>query len=214
MTGSSHRPPAVLIAAAAVLAGCGGTSGKAPGPLGAGTTTSGPPPLTHADPVTLLPTSGEVSTLIKPISRPTRHDKRLNPSTVSSAFASRVPSAQRLASGAAELDVAGRKGTFLYAHVFEFKSVASARSLGPTFLSSTRLGTALGRPSGAPGQEGQASSQPYGHHRDVSFRYAFREQNVVAYVELDGPRGRVSLADAIRVAAIVDHHVRARLSSA
>jgi hypothetical protein len=212
MTGSSHRFLAVVIAAAGVVAGCGGTGSHAPAGQSAATTSSAPPPVSHADPVTLVPTASEVSTLIKPASRPTRHDQRLTSSTVSSAFASRVPASQRLASGAAELDIAGRNGTFLYVHVFEFRSVASAQSLAATFLSSTRLGAGHGQPSGAPGQEGQASSQPYGHHREVSVRYAFREQNVLAYVELDGPRGRFSLADAIRVAAIQDRHVKAALS--
>lgn len=210
MTGSSHRCLAVLIAAAAGVGGCGGTDSHAAGDQSA-STTNAPPPVSHADPATLLPTAGEASTLIKPASRPTRHDQRLTSSTVGSAFSSHVPASQRLVSGAAELDVVGRKSTFLYAHVFEFKSVAGARSLAATFLNSTRLGTPHGQPSGAPGQEGQASSQPYGQHRNVSFRYAFREQNVLAYVELDGPRGRFSLADAIRVAAIQDQRIKATL---
>jgi hypothetical protein len=213
MTGSSARLLGVLIVASAVTAACGGTTSHSPAGqrTTSTTTTSAQISASHADPVNLLPTASEVSTLISPASRPTRHDQRLTPSTVSSAFASHVPESQRLASGAAEFDAAGRGATFLSAHVFEYKSVAGAQSLTATFLNSTRLGTAHDRPSGAPGQEGRASSQPYGHHREVSFRYAFREQNVLAYVELDGPRSRLSLADAIRVAAIEDRHIRATL---
>lgn len=212
MTASTHRLLAVLVAATVVLAGCGGgVTSHAPGGQSAAATTSAPPPVTHADPVTLLPTAAEVSTLIKPVSTPTRYDERLTSSTVSSAFSSQVPASQRLASGAAELDVAGRRGAFLYAHVFEFKSLTGARSLTTTFLNATRLGTTEGQPSGVPGQSGQASSQPYGHHRQVSYRYSFREQNALGYVELDGPRGRFSVADAIRVAAILDTHIKATL---
>jgi hypothetical protein len=213
MTGSTPRFLAALIAAAVVLAGCGGGGSHAAGGQGAATTTtttSAPPPVSQADPVTLLPTAGEVSTLIKPASRPTRYDERLNSSTVSSAFSSQVPASQRLASGAAELDVAGRKGAFLYAHVFEFKSLSGAKSLTATFLSATRLRNAQPRPSAAPGQLGAASSQPYGHGQ-VSYRYAFQEHNVLSYVELDGPRGKFSLADAIRVATTADQHIKATL---
>jgi hypothetical protein len=210
MSGFSQRHLAPLLVAAGLVAGCGGTSSHTPAAPSI-TTSSGPPPVSHADPVSLLPTASEVSTLIRPASRPTRYDQRLTSSTVSPAFASRVPAAQRLASGAAELDVAGRRGTYLYAHVFEFRTVAGAESLADTFLRSTRLGTSHGQPSGAPGQEGQGSSQPYGQHRQVSFRYAFREQNILAYVELDGPRGRLSLADAIRVAKIQDQHIKTSL---
>jgi hypothetical protein len=151
-----------------------------------------------------------VSKLISPASRPTRYDERLNSSTVSSAFSSQVPVAQRLASGAAELDVAGRSATFLYAHVFEFQSLANARSLTATFLRSTRLRNGQVRPSGAPGEQAAASSQPYGRGQ-VSYRYALQEQNVLAYVELDGPRSRFSLADAVRLATIQDQHIKATL---
>jgi hypothetical protein len=154
----------------------------------------------------------QVQKLIKPLTSPNRYDQRLNSSTLGSAFSLAVPRSQRLASGTAELDAVGRNGASLYVHVFEFKNVAGAESLTATFLGSTRLGTTHGRPSGSPGQQGRASSQPYGQHRGVSFRYAFREQNVLAYVELDGPRGRYSLAEAIRVAGSVDRRIRAALS--
>src|ERR1700693_3992553 len=152
MTGSTHRFLGVLIAAAAVLAGCGGGDGH--GASGQSATTGAPPPVSHADPVILLPTASEVSTLIKPASPPTRYDERLTSSTVSSAFSSRVPASQRLASGAAELDVVGRSCAFLYANVFELYNIVSAKSLTPTFLRATRLGNAQPRPSGAPGQQG------------------------------------------------------------
>jgi hypothetical protein len=209
MTGSNQRVLAVLIAAGTLLGGCGGGGRRAPG--GSVTAaTSAPPPVSHADPVTLLPTAGEVSTLIRSAAAPNRHDERLNSSTLSSAFSSRVPASQRLASGAAELDVAGRRDAFLYAHVFEFKSLTGARSLTPVFLRATRLRNAQPRPLGSPGEQGAASSQPYGKGQ-VSYRYAFQESNVLSYVELDGPRSNLSLADAIRLATIEDRHIKAAL---
>lgn len=216
MTRRIHRSIALVLAAGALLAACGSsiTRPSAGATTMASTTSSAPPPVTHADPVTLLPGANQVQKLIKPLTSPGRHDQRLNPSTLASAFSLAVPRSQRLASGTAELNAVGRNGAALYVHVFEFKSLAGAESLTGTFLRSTRLGTAHGRPPGAPGQQGQASSQPYEHHRGISYRYAFREQNVLSYVELDGSRGRYSLADAIRVAGYVDRHIRAALSSA
>lgn len=211
-----HRALALALTSCTLLAACG----SAASPPAAGTsatstsTTSGPPPVTHADPVTLLPAASEVQKLIRPVTSADRHDQRLNPSTLGSAFWLAVPRSARLASGTAELSALGRNGASLDVHVFEFKSVGSAVSLTTTFLDSTRLGTGHGRPSRAPGQQGEASSQPYGHRRGVSYRYAFREQNVLSYVELDGPRGRYSLADAIRVATLLDRHIRGALSSA
>jgi hypothetical protein len=207
MTWPTHRFLALLITAGIILAGCGGGSGH---PAGGTSGQAVPPPVTHADPVTLLPSAGEAGTLIRPQSRPSRYDQRLNSSTLSSAFSSRVPASARLASGTAELDAVGRNGTFLYAHAFEFKSQAGAQSLTGVFLSATRLRTALGRPSGAPGQEGEASSQPYGR-RQMSYRYAFRDHNVLSYVELDGPRGKYSVAEAVRLATLQDQHIRAAL---
>ena len=213
MTRPTHRLLALVLTSGTLLLGCGGASNPPAGATGAttATTSSGPPPVTHADPVTLLPARSEVQTLIKPLTSPGRYDQRLNSSTLGSAFALAVPRSGRLASGTAELDAVGRNGAALYVHVFEFKSVAGARSLTATFLGSTRLGTIQSRPSGAPGQEGASSSQPYGRRRGVSYRYAFREENVLSYVELDGRRGRYSLADAIRVATLVDRRIRAAL---
>jgi len=216
MTRSIHRSLALALIAGPLLAACGGATSPPLGDTGATTTSSstssGPPPVTHADPVTLLPRASQVQRLIKPLTSPGRYDQRLNSSTLGSAFSLAVPRSQRLASGTAELDAVGRNGDALYVHVFEFKSLSGASSLTATFLRSTRLGTVHARPSGAPGQQGVASSQPYGQHRGISYRYAFREQNVLSYVELDGPRGRYSLADAIRVATFVDRHIRAALS--
>ncbi len=216
MTRSIHRSLALVLAAGTLLAACGST-GTTPPPAGTTgtattTTTSGPPPVTHADPVSLVPAASEVQRLIKPLTSPGRYDQRLNPSTLGSAFSSAVPRAARLASGAAELDAVGRNGASLYIDVFEFKRLGAAQSLAATFLSSTRLGTVHVRPSGSPGEQGQASSQPYGNHHGVSYRYAFREQNVLVYVELDGRRGRYALADAVRVATLVERRIKAALS--
>ena len=219
MTRSILRSLALVLAAGALLAACGGSSGGStpsgsPPSDGTSTTTtaSGPPPVTRTDPVRLLPAASQVQKLIKPLTSPGRYDQRLNPSTLGSAFSSAVPTAARLASGTAELDAVGRNGASLYIHVFEFRSVGAAQSLAATFLSSTRLGSGDGRPSGSPGDQGQASSQPYGNHYGVSYRYAFREQNVLVYVELDGRRGRYSPADAVRVATLVEGRIKAALS--
>lgn len=214
MTRPLNRSLALVLTAGILLAACGSASSPPVGATSATTasTSSGPPPVTHADPVTLLPSAGQVQKLIKPLTSPGRYDQRLNSSTLSSAFTLAVPRSERLASGTAELDAVGRNGSSLYVHVFEFKSLSGAASLTATFLGSTRLGTLRDRPSGAAGQQGEASSQPYDRHRGMSYRYAFREQNVLSYVELDGPRGRYSLADAIRVATSVDRHIKAALS--
>jgi hypothetical protein len=214
MTGPKQRLCACLSAAGILLAGCGGGSSPAGGasPVGSPTATSSPPKLAHADPVTLLPTGTQVSSLIRPTSAPSRYDQTLNFSTLSSAFASKVPAAMSLASGTAELDLAGARGSFLYVHVFVFRTLAGAQSLTGRFLSSTRLRTVLGRPSGAPGQQGQGSSQAYGS-RQRSYRFAFRESNVLAYVELDGPQAKYSLSRAVQVAALTDARIRAALRS-
>jgi hypothetical protein len=199
---------ALLIGAGILLAGCGGSSGSVvstPGPVA----THAVQRVTHANPVTLLPTAGQVAPVIKPASRPSRYDETLSPSNLGSAFANQVPRAMSQASGTAQLSVVGRHGTFLYAHVFVFRALANAESLAGAFLHSTRLASTLSAPSGAPGQPATASSQPYGDRQQISYRYAFRDGNVLAYVELDGPRQRYSLAQAISVAAALDQHIQA-----
>jgi hypothetical protein len=207
----AKRLTALLTVLGFVLAGCGSSGGSSPTPTVIPTT--GPAAkkavvrVTHANPFTLLPTASQVARLIKPVSRPSRYDETLSSSTLSSAFASEVPRAMRLASGTSELDVTGAHGKFLYAHVFVFRTLAGAASLTPTFLRSTRLGRGLPRPSGSPGRPGMASGQPYGNRHDMSYRYAFRDGNVLAYVELDGPRHRYSAAKAASVAAIIDKHI-------
>ena len=207
MARPTHHLIAVLSTAALLLAGCGG--GSSPAVSGSGSTPSAPPqPVIHANPLSLLPTTSEVRRLVHPVSTTSGHDQTLSPATLSSAFAAEVPLALRLASGTAELDVTGRNGTYLYVHVFLLRTPAGAQSLTATFLRSTGLRTASGQPSGAPGQAGEASSQSYGQ-RQVSYRYAFRDDNILSYVELDGPGTRYSLAQAVGVAKIVDQHIRA-----
>jgi hypothetical protein len=164
--------------------------------------------VTHANPVTLLPTASAAAGLIKPSSKPSRYDETLSSSTLGSAFASEVPRTMRQASGTAELDVVGHHGSFLYAHVYVFKTLAGAQSLTSAFLGSTRLARTVSRPSGAPGQAAVASSQPYGGRRQMSYRYAFRDGNVLAYVELDGPRHRYSPANAVSLARMLDQQIR------
>ncbi len=165
--------------------------------------------MTHADAVTLLPTASQAAQLIKPAVSPSRHDETLSSSTLSFAFASRVPEALKRASGTAELGVGGRHGSLLYAHVYVFKDLAGAGALTSAFLASTRLESRLTTPSDAPGQPAMASRQPYNNRRYMSYRYAFRDGNVLAYVELDGPRHGSSVAQAVTVARIVDQHIRA-----
>jgi hypothetical protein len=117
----------------------------------------------------------------------------------------------KLASGAAELSVTGPGGRQLYTQVFVFKTLDGARSLASTFLTRTRLRRADRPSSPTPGEQEQASRQPYGRGY-VSFRYAFREQNVLCLVELDGPRGKYTLSDATAVAKLADRHISFALS--
>jgi hypothetical protein len=210
MSGPIHRVGGLVAIAGLLLASCGGGSGPAGSDGGSSNATTTPPAVTHAAAVSLLPAASDVAWLIKPSATPSRDGETLSSVTLSSAFSSAVPRTMRLAAGTAELDVVGRAGTFLYVHVFVFKTLAGAELLTPTFLSSTRLGMASGQPSGAPGQQGEASSQPYGS-RQVSYRYAFRDDNVLSYVELDGPRGKYSRARVTRLAAIEDQRIRAAL---
>jgi hypothetical protein len=211
MTSLPPRSTALLAVTGILVAGCGSSSGSdVLGATGSSTaTTRAVQRVTHANPVALLPTASQAAQLIKPSSRPSRYDETLSSSTLSSAFASEVPRAMREASGTAELDVVGHHGSFLYAHVFVFKTLSGAQSLTSAFLDSTKLGSTLSRPSGAPGQAAVASSQPYGERRQISYRYAFRDGNVLAYVELDGPRHRYTAAQAVSLARIVDHQIRA-----
>jgi hypothetical protein len=211
MTSLPARPTALLTVLGILAAGCGSSAGSSVlGATGSSTaTTRAVQRVTHANPVTLLPTASQAAQLIRPSASPSRYDQTLSSSTLSSAFASEVPRATKEASGTAELDVVGHHGSFLYAHVFVFKTLAGAQSLTSAFLNSTRLGSTLSRPAGAPGQAAVASSQPYGGRREISYRYAFRDGNVLAYVELDGPRHRYSAAQAGSLARIVDQQIRA-----
>ena len=202
-------PIAAAIAVGVLVAGCGGSSPSSSRGDGSGTGTSTTSTaVTHANAVSLLPTPTGVRALIRPTSTPTRYDQVLNPNTLNSSFATSTSQAMRTASGTAELSVTGRRGAYLYVHVFVFKSLAAARSLASDFLSSTRLSRTLSTPSDAPGDQRAASSAPYCAHRCLSYRYAFRNQNVLSYVELDGRRGRYSLADAVRVAQMTDARIR------
>ena len=210
MTALPQRWAALLTLAGLFLAGCGSSSG--PTAIGTSTTPVAKREVqrvTHANAVTLLPTASQVTRLIKPLVGPSRHNETLSSATLSFGFASRVPEALQRASGTAELDVSGAHGSSLYAHVYVFKNLAGAESLTSAFLASTRLGSTLAAPSDAPGQPRMASRQPYNNRRYMSYRYAFRDGNVLAYVELDGPRHSSSVAQAVTVARILDQHIRA-----
>jgi hypothetical protein len=195
------RRPLLLagtLAAGLVVTGCGGN-------------THSPSGTAHADAVTLLPTSADVNGLITPTARPNRDDQALNPTTLDPSFGSDTPRAMTLLRGAAEFDAVGHSGISLYAHVFVFDSLAGAQSLAQTFLASDRLSGSAGLPGNAPGEQRQASTQTYGAG-NVSYRYSFREQNVLSYIELDGPKGKFSVSDAARVATAIDRRIRAALS--
>jgi hypothetical protein len=166
--------------------------------------------VTHADAVALLPMAHELAALIRPISAPNRHDQALGVGTLSSAFGPSTLSAMSQSSGAAELSITGGAGAQLYVQLFVFKTLAGAKSLTPAFLATTRLSHSA-PPSGGAGQRRQLSSQPYGHD-DLSYRYAFREQNVLCVVELDGPRRRYAPAEAQTVAAVADQHITTTLT--
>jgi hypothetical protein len=197
---------ASAIALCALVAGCGGSS-TGDGGSGPGTSTTSTA-VTHANAVSLLPTATAIRAVIRPTSTPTRYDQVLNPNTLNSSFSTSTSQAARTASGTAELGAMGRRGTYLYVHVFVFKKLAAAKSLASAFLASTRLNRTLAPPSDAPGDQRAASAAPYCAHRCLSYRYAFRDQNVLSYVELDGPRGKYSLADAVRVAQMTDGRIR------
>lgn len=197
---------AVAVAAAAtVIGGCGGSSRAATGG------SSDSKRVTHADPITLLPQPGQVSGLIKHATSTNRHDQVLDATTVTSSFGTASPVAMRQASGTAELSVTGPAGAQLYTQVFAFKTLAGARSLAATFLTRTRLSQTDQPGSGSPGEQEEASRQAYGPG-DVSYRYAFREQNVLCLVELDGPRGTYTLSDAVAVAKTADRQIASALS--
>ena len=205
------RKLAVLAAAGVTLSGCGG-GGAAPGSPPAPGTTTASTQVTHADPVALLPESGQVRAVIRPVVSPTRHDQVLNFDTLSASFGTGYVRARSLASGAAGLDVTGPHGSHLYVRVVVFRNLAAASSLWPSFQNSTRLGTVLQAPAGSPAAQHEASVQPYCHRRCRSYRYAFRDQNVLAYVELDGPRAAHTLADAAKIAGLTEARIKRTLS--
>lgn len=178
---------------------------------GCGTSQNHPKGTVHAGAVTLLPTSIDAKALFTPTSRSNRDAQALSTTTLNPSFGSDTPTATKLLRGAAEFDAVGSSGRSLYAHVFVFQTLAGAQSLAPTFLASNRLNGSASLPSGAPGEQQQASTQSYGGG-DVSYRYAFREQNVLSYIELDGPRGKYSIADAVKIASAEDRRIRAALS--
>jgi hypothetical protein len=198
---------AAIVAAGPTFGGCGDSS-HAVTATGSASTANW---VTHADPVTLLPQPGEVSGLIRHASATNRYDQALNGTTVNAWFGPASAAVMKLASGAAELSVVGPAGSQLYTEVFVFKRLDGAKSLASAFLRRTRLGRASQAGSGTPGERGAASSQRYGHG-GISFRYAFREQNVLCLVELDGPRGHFTLSDAMTVAKAADRHITSTLS--
>lgn len=196
---STRRPLLLAGALAAGLlgAGCGGSAASPTG-------------VAHTDAVTLLPTTADIRGLISPTSPPNRDDQALSTTTLDPSFGSDTPTAMKLLSGAAEFNAVGSSGRSLLAHVFVFQTLAGAQSLAQTFLASNRLSGATDLPAEAPGEQQEASTQTYGAH-NVSYRYVFREQNVLSYIELDGPSGRYSIGDAAKVASAEDRRIRAAL---
>lgn len=194
------RRPTLLagtLAAGLLVTGCGSHS---PAPKG----------VAHAAAVSLLPTTADLRGLIVPTSGPNRYGQAISSTTLDPSFGSDTPTAMKLLSSAAEFDAIGLSGISLYAHVYEFRTLSGARSLIQTFLASNRLSGSAGLPSDGPGEQRQASTQTYGAH-NVSYRYVFQEQNVLSYIELDGPKGKFSIGDAAHVASAVDRRIRGAL---
>jgi hypothetical protein len=195
------RRPMLLagtLAAGLLVTGCGGSS-AAP-----------PKGVAHADAVSLLPTKADLNGLIVPTSPPNRYDQAISTTTLNPSFGSDTPRAMKLLSSAAEFDAVGPSGTSLYAHIYVFRTLTGAQSLTQTFLASNRLSGSVDMPSDAPGEQRQSSTQAYGSH-NVSYRYGFREQNVLSYIELDGPKGKFSVGQATRIASVEDQRIRAVL---
>ncbi len=192
------RGPTLLagtLAAGFLASGCGSHS---PAP---------PHGVTHAAAVSLLPTGADLKGLIAPRTGPNRYGQAISTTTLNPSFGSDTPRAMKLLSGAGEFDAVGPSGISLYAHVYEFRTLSGAQSLVQTFLASNRLSGSADLSSDGPGEHRQASTQTYGAG-NVSFRYVFQEQNVLSYVELDGPKGRFSIGDAAHVASAVDRRIR------
>jgi hypothetical protein len=194
------RRPTLLagtLAASLLVTGCGSHSPASKG-------------VAHAAAVSLLPTTADLRGLIVPTSGPNRYGQTISTTTLAPSFGSDTPTAMKLLSSAAEFDAIGHSGISLYAHVYEFRTLSGARSLIQTFLASNRLSGSAGLPSDGPGEQRQASTQTYGAH-NVSYRYVFQEQNVLSYIELDGPKGKFSIGDAAHVASAVDRRIRGAL---
>lgn len=160
--------------------------------------------------VSVLPSTSDLKGLLVPTSGPNRYGQAISTTTLNPSFGSDTPMAMKLLSSAAEFDAVGPSGISLYAHVYEFRTLSGAQSLIQTFLASNRLSSSADLPSDGPGEQRQASTQTYGAH-NVSYRYVFREQNVLSYIELDGPKGRFSIGDAAHVASAVDRRIRSAL---
>lgn len=111
----------------------------------------------------------------------------------------------------AEADFSGPRSTFAYVHSFVFGTVDDADAATDGFLTTTSLEHALDSPSGAPGDDSQASTETYNTGKNDSFRYAYRDHNVLAYVEVDGPKGTFSLDDAVALATAQDAKIEAAL---
>ena len=185
------------LAAGVLVTGCG--------------TSNEPKGTVHGGAVTLLPTTTDVKAIFRPIAPSNRDAQALSTTTLNPSFGSDTPAAMKLLEGAAEFDAVGASGRSLYAHIFVFKTLAGAQSLASTFLASNHLRGSISVPSGAPGEQQQASTQTYGAG-DVSYRYVFREQNVLSYIELDGPGHDSSIADAVKIASAEDRRIRAGLT--
>lgn len=206
MTRKALLAAAVAAAVSATLAGCGSSGRTATG--GASTANW----VTHSDPVKLLPKSGELTGVVRHVSASNRYDQALNATTVNPFFGAASSRVMHLASGAAELSLRNRSGTQLYTQLFVFKTLNAARSLTSAFLAGTRLSQGAKPATGGPGEQSRASRQTY-DRRNISYRYAFREQNVLCLVELDGPRGKYPLSDVLTVAKLADRRISSTLSA-
>jgi len=189
----------VLPAAAVIgiaLTGCGGNSGPAADATTAAKATS------------LLPAASSAPTGMK-VSTPA-YAQTASAITLTSIFSDPGTIAKQLAS-LAETDFSGPKAASGYAHVFVFKTLDDATAATPDFLKTSGLKTQLPAPAGAPGDESEASTQPYGFGKGTSFRVVFRDRNVLSYVEVDAANGTYSVDDAVALANAVDAKIQPTL---
>ena len=134
-----------------------------------------------------------------------------SPTTLNSTFGAAAKRVSSQLASLAEVDFSGSGGAAAYAHAYVFKSTDDATASGPDFLKTNVLMSKVNAPSDAPGDVGQASTEPYSNGKSVSYRYVFRDHNVLSYIEVDGPKGTFTIDDAVALASAEDQKIQATL---